>query len=198
VACVLEFNGRLPAKPGEYSPVAPWVRIDEGDSVITVSDSSILAMNPTEFEHLVTELLTRMGFRAQTTGQSGDGGVDCEAYDDRPVSRGKVIVQVKRYTHTVPPSMVRDLFGTVHATGAMKGVLVTTSTFGPESIRFAQDKPLELIDGKKLNELLRQFNLVSPAQGGGADVTNEPRAPMVSPDRRFYWDGADWRPLDGA
>ena len=94
-----------------------------------------------------------------------------EAYDDRPVVGGKVIVQVKRYSSTVPPTVVRDLFGTVHATGATKGVLVTTSGYGPESIEFVQGKPLELINGIQLEALLRQYELRPPPSTGEAIPT---------------------------
>jgi restriction system protein len=165
--CIYSLNGRLTSSPGNYAPVVPWAEAEaQGDVVITVGNTPLLEMDPAQFEQLVTELLRRMGLRAQTTGRAGDGGVDCEAYDDRPVVGGRVIVQVKRYASTVSPSVVRDLFGTVHATGATKGVLITTSGFGPESREFVQGKPLELIDGVKLDVLLRQYQLsgIVPAQ----------------------------------
>ena len=47
------------------------------------------------------------------TQASRDGGVDCVAWDMRPIVGGKVIVQAKRYKHTVGVSAVRDLYGTV-------------------------------------------------------------------------------------
>jgi restriction system protein len=194
VSCILDFNARLTPHPGEYSPLTPWVNVDHNDVVVTVNDTPVLTMDPGDFEELVTELLRRMGLRAQTTGRTGDGGVDCEAYDDRPMVGGKVIVQVKRYTNTVPPTMVRDLYGTVHASGATKGVLVTTSGFGPESREFAQGKPLELIDGVQLDVLLRQYGLAgTPSEG--APSANELReaAPLVSPDGQYYWDGVAWQ-----
>ena len=64
------------------------------------------------------------------TQASRDGGVDCVAWDMRPVVGGKVIVQAKRYKHTVGVSAVRDLYGTVMNEGAAKGILVTTSGYG--------------------------------------------------------------------
>jgi restriction system protein len=38
--------------------------------------------------------------------------------------------------------------------GATKGVLVTTSSFGPDAHRFAKDKPITLMDGNNLLFLL--------------------------------------------
>ncbi len=40
--------------------------------------------------------------------------------------------------------------------GANKGILVTTSQFGPDAYEFVKDKPLSLIDGSRLLFLLQQ------------------------------------------
>ena len=41
--------------------------------------------------------------------------------------------------------------------GAMKGILVTTSNYGPDSYEFAKGKPLTLINGRELLGLLDKF-----------------------------------------
>lgn len=74
----------------------------------------------------------------------------------RPVIGGKVIVQAKRYKHTVGVSAVRDLYGTVLNEGAAKGILVSTSGYGNSSFEFAQNKPLQLIAGGELIYLLAE------------------------------------------
>jgi restriction system protein len=51
---------------------------------------------------------------------------------------------------------VRALFGVVQDEGAMKGILVTTSDFGPDSYGFVKDKPLELVSGAILLGLLEK------------------------------------------
>ena len=53
-------------------------------------------------------------------------------------------------------SAVRDLWGTVQHEGAMKGILVTTSDFGPDSFEFVKDKPISLINGGNLLYLLEK------------------------------------------
>ncbi|WP_235192413.1 restriction endonuclease [Mycobacterium asiaticum] len=76
-----------------------------------------------------------MGLEAKQTRASRDGGVDCIAYDTRPIFGGKVVIQAKRYKNTVGVSAVRDLFGTLQNEGASKGILVTTSSPGPRRRR---------------------------------------------------------------
>ena len=69
---------------------------------------------------------------------------------------GKVVIQAKRYSHTVGVSAVRDLFGTMNHEGANKGILVTTSSYGPDAYDFIKGKPIELIDGGGLLYYLEQ------------------------------------------
>ena len=74
---------------------------------------NLLELSPEEFEHLAHDLLSRMGLETRLFRRGNDGGIDCVAYDPRPITGGKFVVQAKLYTRTVPPSAVRDLFGTV-------------------------------------------------------------------------------------
>ncbi|MFD3532519.1 restriction endonuclease [Streptomyces sp. NPDC058664] len=157
------LSGRLSAKPDERVAVAPLLTPERaGTDVVVQGDGEepdLLAMDPVAFEGLVAELFRARGLQAVTTTRSNDGGVDVEALDPDPISGGSILVQVKRYRNTVPPSAVRDLFGTVQGAGANKGVLVTTSKFGPGSYTFANGKPLTLISGTELVDLLHQHGL---------------------------------------
>jgi restriction system protein len=67
-----------------------------------------------------------------------------------------VVIQAKRYKHTVGVSAVRDLFGTMQNEGASKGILVTTSGYGKAAFEFAEGKPLELLSGSHLLYLLAE------------------------------------------
>ena len=53
-------------------------------------------------------------------------------------------------------SVVRDLYGTVLNEGATKGILVTTSDYGPDAYAFAKGKPLTLLNGSNLLHLLEK------------------------------------------
>ncbi|MEV6547610.1 restriction endonuclease [Streptomyces sp. NPDC051597] len=166
VDCLVEaVRGRLSARPDQRAAVAAVRRPGEvGSGVLThgadsEEDPDLFVMDPIVFESLVAELFRARGMDAVTTQRSNDGGVDVEAVDPDPISGGRIIVQVKRYRNTVPPTAVRDLYGTVQAAGANKGVLVTTSGFGPGSYAFAQGKPLTLVSGAELVDLLHACGL---------------------------------------
>src|ERR1700687_2662277 len=102
-----------------------------------------MELTPNEFESLITNLFEKMCLQTRQTQASRDGGVDCVAYDPRPIFGGKVVIQAKRYKNTVGVSAVRDLFGTMQNEGASKGILVTTSGYGRASFDFAKNKPIE-------------------------------------------------------
>jgi hypothetical protein len=129
-----------------------------------VEGFNLAAMDWEDFEHLVTQLFERLyaerGGVVATTQRSADGGVDAILHEPTP-SGGiiKIVIQAKRHTNLIAPSDVRDLFGTVTHENAGKGILVTTSYFGPEAIEFAGDHNIELIDGKKLIELINKVGM---------------------------------------
>ncbi|MFJ7163982.1 restriction endonuclease [Streptomyces globosus] len=189
VDCLVSgLGGQLSARPDQRTAVRPGRRPDEvGGGVVSHGggadddEPDLFAMDPIDFENLVAELFRAMGMEAVTTQRSNDGGVDVEALDPAPIRGGRIVVQVKRYRRTVPPTAVRDLYGTVQDKGANKGVLVTTASFGPGSYTFANGKPLELVPGPALVELLHQHGLrgrLGPADGPAAAA---PAAPAARP-----------------
>lgn len=165
VVCLRSLNAAVSRSPRDLVPVKPIVEFDMMDprfvaeqDILSGLDSrpNLLELTPGEFESLITNLFQKMGLETKLTQASRDGGVDCVAYDARPILGGKVVVQAKRYRHTVGVSAVRDLFGTMHNEGASKGILVTTSGFGPTAFTFANGKPIELVTGANLLYLLKE------------------------------------------
>lgn len=181
------LRGQLSARPDQLASVRPSRRPREvGNGVVTHGrdeDPDLYEMDPIAFENLVADLFRAMGMQAVTTQRSNDGGVDVDALDPTPIRGGKIVVQVKRYRNTVPPTAVRDLYGTVQDAGANKGVLVTTSKFGPGSHTFANGKPLELISGTELVDLLHRHGLRGRL---GESARRPPARPTpAAPDTRL-------------
>ncbi len=164
-ACLKVLNASLSRSPSDLAPVRPILefnmvdpRFIEQSDVLGQLDQrpNLMDLSPGEFESLISNLFESMGLETRLTQASRDGGVDCVAYDLRPILGGKVVIQAKRYKHTVGVTAVRDLFGTVHNEGASKGILVTTSGYGKAAFDFAQGKPLELLSGSNLLFLLKE------------------------------------------
>ena len=168
-ACFRALKGISSSKLHSMVAIRPILQINKEDrrfveSVNIASDlangTNIAAIGWQDFEHLIREVFEREfstgGGEVKVTQASRDGGVDAIAFDPDPIRGGKIVIQAKRYTNTVDVSAVRDLYGTVMNEGATKGILVTTSSFGPDAYQFAKDKPLTLLDGGNLLYLLEK------------------------------------------
>ena len=168
-ACFKSLRGVGSSKLHSITPVAPVIQISREDKRFilahAVADSlessvNLAAMDWEEFEHLIREIFEAefksTGGEVKVTQASRDGGVDAVAFDPDPIRGGKIVIQAKRYTNTVGVSAVRDLYGTLMNEGATKGILVTTSDYGPDAYDFAKGKPLTLMNGANLLYLLQK------------------------------------------
>jgi restriction system protein len=110
-------------------------------------------LKPQEFEKYIAELFTKLGYKTTVTGGGYDKGIDVIAEKDGL----KHYIQCKKYiTSTVGVSEIRDFYGAIadHLAQA-KGFFITTNNFTLEAERFAEDNPIELIDGHKLIKYIR-------------------------------------------
>jgi len=131
-------------------------------------------MKPSEFEDYIADLFSRLGYKTRAVGQSHDGGIDVIAEKDRV----KGYIQCKKFiTSEVTVGDVRNFYGALadHLTNG-KGYFITTNKFTLEAEKFAEDKPIELVDGYKLiryirmtkkdKEKLNEVSRVCPRCGG--------------------------------
>jgi len=98
-----------------------------------------------------------MGFVTEERRKSADGGMDLRAVNGNPVFSGLYIIQCKRYSKPISESVVRDLYGVVMSERANKGILITNSSFTRSSKNFASNKPIELIGGIQLQDLIEKY-----------------------------------------
>lgn len=128
---------------------------DEIIALIMDRDSSF-------FERVVVNLLEKMGYgKGEVTKRTGDGGIDGLITTDvlgfRPIC-----TQAKRYAadHKIGRPAIQEFVGALN--GAPNGVFITTSSFTKEALEYAKGYPgatLSLIDGKRLAELMIEYNL---------------------------------------
>lgn len=167
--CFKNLKGIGSSKLYSLTPIAPLLKINREDSrfvssydvAYSIQETDNLAvMDWEDFEHLIREIFEKefavTGGEVKVTQASRDGGVDAVVFDPDPLRGGKIIIQAKRYSNTVGVSAVRDLYGTLMNEGANKGILVTTSDYGPDAYEFAKGKPLVLLNGGNLLHLLEK------------------------------------------
>ena len=165
--CFKKLKGIANSKLHSVIPVAPIISINREDERFiepkniqeNIDESYNLAvMDWEDFEHLIREVFekefAKTGGEVKVTRSSRDKGVDAIAFDPDPIKGGKIVIQAKRYTNTVGVNAVRDLYGTILNEGANKGILVTTSDYGPDAFEFAKGKPITLLNGGNLLNLL--------------------------------------------
>lgn len=125
-----------------------------------LDNANLASMDWEDFEHLVAQLFewefSQKGVEVKVTRASRDRGVDAIVFDPDPLRGGKYVLQAKRYTRAVDVSSVRDLYGTILNEGANRGILITTSYFGPDAYEFSKDKPISLVDGQNLLIMLER------------------------------------------
>jgi HJR/Mrr/RecB family endonuclease len=109
------------------------------------------SLSPAAFEKYVAALFRQQEYQVKQRGGAGDLGVDLELVhrDGR-----RAIAQCKRYQNNVGPDAVRELYGTLIHERAFHAFLVTTGEITVAARAWAQKKPITLIDGKTLVEIV--------------------------------------------
>lgn len=124
---------------------------------------SIAALGWRDFERLVGEAFRRQGYRVEETGLGGaDGGIDLVLF------RGgrRTLVQCKHWRREkVPVAVVREMYGLLTHHGADEVFVAAMGGFTPDAERFAAGKPIRLIEGATLLDMIRS---VQRGQGGAA------------------------------
>ena len=123
---------------------------------------TLFSLDPSAFERLAQRLLREAGFvSVQVTGKSGDGGIDGIRLLEMQLLSFPVFFQCKRYKGSVSAGAIRDFRGAMSGRGD-KGLLITTGSFTPDAkkeARRAGAPPIDLIDGERLCQLLREHRL---------------------------------------
>lgn len=121
----------------------------------------IKALSPTDFEWFSKFLLEeRWHTNCWVTPARFDWGVDVES----TLNWEKVCTQSKRWNKAsfsrdyVPVKEVRALRGSMEEKWVKKGIMIATLKFHPTAIRTAKALNIELIDDKKIIEIMQRVN----------------------------------------
>lgn len=137
---------------------------------------SLRAVPWKEFEYLVAEAFRRQGYAVDYSLDGGaDGGVDVILRKDGRTS----LVQCKRWRNkSVTVEIVREQFGILTAEKADEAIIVSTGFFTSEATAFARGKPIRLVDGPQLLELIRSVQSNSQPEKDDEATAPPPTAAM--------------------
>ena len=131
---------------------------------------AILAQDPEFFEHLVLDVLSKMGYgdlhrqdAVVHTGKSGDEGIDGRINQDA-LGLDQVLVQAKRFAsdQVVSRKEIQAFIGSLAGQGVTKGIFITTSSFAASAKEFVQrgsQTKVILIDGRTLLDLMIRYKV---------------------------------------
>jgi len=109
-------------------------------------------LSPKAFEDEVLKLFGRLGYKTTSTPYTADGGVDGIIEKDEK----RMALQCKMVTKPVGEPVVRDLFGVITHLSIDEGWVITNSSFSNKARDWVKDKPIHLIDGRKLFKLIQE------------------------------------------
>ncbi|TKA18399.1 restriction endonuclease [Xanthomonas euvesicatoria] len=125
-----------------------------------------------QFERLVGEALRRQGYSVEQTGLGGaDGGIDLILRKDGR----RTLVQCKQWKRQqVGVSVVREMYGLLahHQAHAVK--IACIGTYTKDAERFAEGKPIELIGGEQLLNMIQAVQQQATAQPTAISARIEP------------------------
>jgi restriction system protein len=112
--------------------------------------SRFSALRWDQFELLVGEIFRREGYTVELSAALGaDDGIDLTLRRDTET----ILVQCKHWkTSRVATREMREFYGAMAASGAPRGIFVTTGNFTRDAREFAESQGIELMDGAALEE----------------------------------------------
>lgn len=147
---------------------------------------SIRDLHWRQFEELVAEAFRRDGYTViENVGAGADGGVDIR------LRKGgeSYLVQCKNWRkQRIGVATVREMFGVLVAESARGVFVVCSGTFTAEAVRFAKGKPIHLVDGDTLMEIVAR---VRRDESHGAHASNAHHEPLDAQARGQESDGAE-------
>lgn len=125
---------------------------------------SLASLGWPDFERLVGEAFRREGYAVEESGMGGaDGGIDLVLRRDGR----RTLVQCKQWRRQkVPVNVVREMYGLLAHHGADAVCIAALGGFTPDAGRFAEGKPIRLVDGAELLAMIEAVRTATPCPVG--------------------------------
>lgn len=143
---------------------------------------SIRSLSWRQFESLLAEYYQRSGYHVEENHTAGpDGGIDLNLYRNGE----RHLVQCKQYRKSkVSVSVVREMYGVLVSENATSMTIVSSGKFTQEAKKFAEGKPLRLIAGDELTQMVRSVqtstSIPSPIAQPAPTVSTEALCPSCN------------------
>lgn len=122
---------------------------------ILINDRLCKYMEGEYFEFFIAEIYSFLGFKVEHTRITGDQGLDLVIYKDN--SFEKIGIQCKRFKNNVGNYAVQEAFAGMYFYKCDKASVITPSRFTKSAKELGNKLGIELIDQKKLNDILRNI-----------------------------------------
>jgi SNF2 family DNA or RNA helicase len=132
------------------------------ENVSSPRSGNLLELADKEFEAIVAELFTKLGYDVRKTPRSNDGGVDIYAKGAFGAGFEHIMIQCKRYNlqNPVGRPVAQQMLGILtHDQTLTKAIIATTSRFTSQCSNFCEDKRIDLWDGMTVLRKLRDVGL---------------------------------------
>ena len=169
-----EYGDDLSSTKGETQGLTPTEQMENAYKNINKDLTAellqrILEQTPQFFEHLVVDLIVKMGYggsfanSARVTQYAHDDGIDGIIYEDK-LGLDKIYIQAKRYKleNVVGKPQIQQFSGALDEPKATKGVFITTSSYSKEARQYVDklnSKKIVLIDGQELAQFMIEYNV---------------------------------------
>lgn len=131
--------------------------IDEVRQFLVAKYDARFELHPRLFELTVASVFRDLGYQAEATAYTADGGIDVILRHQNSSTTG---IQIKRVRSAIEVEQIRALAGALLLGGHTSGVYVTTSRFRSGAVNAAtrlrdMAMPVELIDSERFLESLK-------------------------------------------
>lgn len=117
-----------------------------------------------QFFNISCELLEKMGLTIQDSFRTEDNQIDIYAQNPEPIVGGPFAAHLILYPEgaQVTSAEVQNFASNLIGERLGKGILITTGFFAHDVAFLPELPPMEMIDGKRLAELMKQYGIEVP------------------------------------
>ena len=129
----------------------------------------IRSLSPADFEELVAETYRAQGNSVEVVGGTGDHGIDLVVHSYRGDT---YLVQCKRYRGKIGEPVVRDFYGSLRASDASGGAIITSGTFTDAARLWAEGKPIHMYDGEQFLKIVLSTRVRKTLPAAAKNITS--------------------------